>query len=218
MSMTPDSSRSSPVLQLLASGLQLWIRQQCQAVDALDLQLHGSALQLLRGRLEGVSLVAQGVVYQQLVFERVELTSSLIRVQMGGLLKGQGLQLQEPFRISGTVGFSAEGLERALTSPPWGWLGDLLAEQLLGHSPLRSLRIAQDRLVLVVAQPEVPEAAGPKLLELQARPQAVNGSVEIRAIEGEAVARLPMDPSIRIDEARLRNGSFELEGEARVLP
>ncbi len=218
MSTTQDSSRSSPVLQLLASGLQLWIRQQCQAVDALELQLHGSALQLLRGRLEGVSLVAQGVVYQQLVFERVELTSGLIRVQMGGLLKGQGLQLQEPFRISGTVGFSAEGLERVLTSPPWQWLGDLLAEQLLGRSPLTGLRIAEDRLVLVVAQAEAQATAGPPLLELQARPEAVNGSVEIRAIEGEAVARLPMDPSIRIDEARLRNGSFELEGEARVLP
>ncbi|MGB7564623.1 MAG: DUF2993 domain-containing protein, partial [Prochlorococcaceae cyanobacterium] len=199
MSTTQESSSSSPVLQLLASGLQLWIRQQCQAVDALELRLHGSALQLLRGRLEGVSLVAQGVVYQQLMFERVELTSSLIRVQMGGLLKGQGLQLQEPFRISGTVGFSAEGLERVLTSPPWQWLGDLLAEQLLGRSPLRSLHIAEDRLVLVVAQAEIPAVAGPPLLELQARPEAVNGSVEIRAIEGEAVARLPMDPSIRID-------------------
>ncbi len=218
MSTTQDSSRSSPVLQLLASGLQIWIRQQCQAVDALDLQLHGSALQLLRGRLEGVSLVAQGVVYQQLEFERVELTSSLIRVQMGGLLQGQGLQLQEPFQISGTVCFSAEGLERALTSPPWGWLGDLLAQQLLGRAPLRNLRIDDDRLVLVVAQAELQAAADPQLLELQARPEAVNGSVEIRAIEGETVARLPMDPSIRIDEARLRNGSFELEGEARVLP
>lgn len=87
-----------------------------------------------------------------------------------------------------------------------------------GALPLTGLRIAEDRLVLVVAQAEAQATAGPPLLELQARPEAVNGSVEIRAIEGEAVARLPMDPSIRIDEARLRNGSFELEGEARVLP
>ncbi|MCP9848411.1 DUF2993 domain-containing protein [Cyanobium sp. Morenito 9A2] len=206
------------MLQLLASGLQLWIRQQCQAVDGLELQLHGSAFQLLRGRLEGVSLVAQGVVYQQLVFERVELTSTPIRVQMGGLLKGQGLQLHEPFQIRGVVAFSGEGLNRSLTSPPWGWLGDLLAEQLLGRSPLGSLRIADDVFVLMVARSDAREASGQEPLELQARPEAVNGSVEIRAIEGSAVARLPMDPSIRIDEARLSKGNLELEGEARVLP
>lgn len=41
------------MLQLLASGLQLWIRQQCEALDSLELQLHGSSLGLLRGRLEG---------------------------------------------------------------------------------------------------------------------------------------------------------------------
>lgn len=213
MSTTQDSFRSSPVLQLLASGLQLWIRQQCSAVDSLDLQLHGSVLQVLRGRLEGVSLEARGVVYQELQLERVRLTSTPIAVQMGGLLKGQGLGLEHPFQVSGTVAFSGEGLNQALTAPPWGWLGDLLAEQLLGCSPLRSLRIADDRLVLAVAP-----SGGPQPWELQTRPQAVNGSVEIRAIEGEAVARLPMDPSIRIDGARLDNGSLELEGEARVLP
>ena len=47
------------MLNLLASGLQLWVRQQCDAVESLELQLHGSALGLLRGRLEGVSLVAR---------------------------------------------------------------------------------------------------------------------------------------------------------------
>ncbi|MCP9915883.1 DUF2993 domain-containing protein [Cyanobium sp. ATX 6F1] len=213
MSTGHDNSRPSPALQLLASGLQLWIRQQCQAVDALELQLHGSALQLLRGRLEGVSVVAQGVVYQQLMFERVELTSTAIRVQMGGLLKGQGLQLEESFQIRGAVAFSGEGLNRSLTSPPWGWLGDLLAEQLLGRSPLGSLRIADEVLVLAVVAGE-----GSPPSEICAMTQAVKGSVEIRAIEGSAVARLPMDPSIRIDEARLSKGNLELEGEARVLP
>ena len=44
---------ADPVLKLLASGLQFWIRQQCESVDQLELQLHGSTLALLRGRLEG---------------------------------------------------------------------------------------------------------------------------------------------------------------------
>ena len=33
---------ADPVLQLLASGLQFWIRQQCESVEQLELQLHGS--------------------------------------------------------------------------------------------------------------------------------------------------------------------------------
>lgn len=76
---TPKSS--GPVLQLLASGLQFWIRQQCEAVESLELQLHGSAMALLRGRLEGVSLVARRVVFRELEIEMAELRSGPIAFQ-----------------------------------------------------------------------------------------------------------------------------------------
>jgi hypothetical protein len=121
-------SESSPVLNLLASGLQLWVRQQCDAVESLELQLHGSALGLLRGRLEGVSLVARRVVYAALEIEMVELRSSAIQVQLGNLLKGQAVQLHHAFQIEGYVAFTAAGLGRSLCMAQWRSLGDQLAE------------------------------------------------------------------------------------------
>ncbi|MEX0588989.1 MAG: DUF2993 domain-containing protein, partial [Cyanobium sp.] len=57
----PEKTTAGPLMQLLASGLQLWIRQQCQTIGSLDIQLEGSALQLLRGRLAGVQLMARRV-------------------------------------------------------------------------------------------------------------------------------------------------------------
>jgi len=49
-----ETAGSGPVLQLLASGLQLWLRQQCEGIESLEIRLEGSALALLRGRLAGV--------------------------------------------------------------------------------------------------------------------------------------------------------------------
>ena len=48
-----SSPSSGPVLQLLASGLQRWIRSQCDSVEDLNLSLQGSAFALLKGRLKG---------------------------------------------------------------------------------------------------------------------------------------------------------------------
>jgi len=39
-----------PVLRLLARGLELWLRQQCDSIGHLEIQLSGSAAALLRGR------------------------------------------------------------------------------------------------------------------------------------------------------------------------
>jgi hypothetical protein len=87
----PSTAEGGPLLGLLARGLELWLRQQCQAIGDLEIRLEGSAAQLLRGRLAGVALTARRVTYQNLQLERVELRSTPIRVRMAGLLRNRGV-------------------------------------------------------------------------------------------------------------------------------
>ena len=202
-----DSQRSSPVLQLLASGLQLWIRQQCEALESLELQLHGSSLGLLRGRLEGVSLVARRVVFSSLEFEMVELRSDAIQLQVGNLLRGRAVQLDHPFQISGYVAFSGAGLSRSMCTPHWRPLGYQLVDGLLGLMPLQNLSIERDRLVLQ-AQDRRCETV----------PRAVNGALELCSSEGGPCVALPADPNINIRKANLEGWLLQLHGSALVSP
>ena len=204
---TSQAKRSGPMLQLLASALQLWIRQQCEAVDSLEIQLEGSALGLLRGRLEGVSLAARRAVFSNLELERVELRSGPIQVQIGGLLRGQPLQLEHPFVVEGNVALSGPGLSRSLSTPHWRGLGDLLADGLLGLTPLQELRIERDQLVLW--------AQG---IRCETQPRAVDGHLELVCADNGLSVALPADPNIRIESTSLEGGMLQLHGNARVTP
>ena len=205
------TTSSGPVMQLLASGLQLWVRQQCDAIESLDIQLEGSALGLLRGKLAGVRLMARRVSYQQLELELVQLTSSPIEVNIGKLLKGQPLQLQHPFTIRGQVGFTAEGLTQSISKPQWRGLADHLGEMLLGISPVVELRISQDKLIFAA------KAAGEvTLVELETHLDTNDGAVVINASEGKLQVELPMDPGITIERANLEGGMVQLYGTAKV--
>ena len=205
------TTSSGPVMQLLASGLQLWVRQQCDAIESLDIQLEGSALGLLRGKLAGVRLMARRVSYQQLELEVVQLTSSPIEVNIGKLLKGQPLQLQHPFTIRGQVGFTAEGLTQSISKPQWRGLADHLGEMLLGISPVVELRISQDKLIFAA------KAAGEvTLVELETHLDTNDGAVVINASEGKLQVELPMDPGITIERANLEGGMVQLYGTAKV--
>ena len=198
-------------MQLVASGLQLWVRQQCDAIESLEIQLEGSALGLLRGKLAGVSLMARRVSYQQLELELVQLTSSPIELNIGKLLKGQPLQLQHPFTIRGQVGFTAEGLNQSISRPQWRGLADHLGEMLLGISPVVELRISQDKLIFAA------KAAGEVgLVELETHLDATDGAVVINAIQGKLQVELPMDPGITIERANLEGGMVQLYGTAKV--
>ena len=217
MAATPPGAAippgSGPLLQLLAAGLQIWIKQQCEAVDQLELQLHGTALQLLRGRLEGVSLVAIGVEFAGLPIERVELRSGPIQVQTGPLLKGQGLKLDHPFAVRGQVNFSGPGLDRGLGNHRWRPLADGLAQDLLDVPSLGELGISDGALVLASGGPN----DQPKR-ELATRPEAVEGALELHSLDGQRHSRLPADPNIRIERAFIAAETLELHGEALVSP
>ncbi|MFM7312187.1 MAG: DUF2993 domain-containing protein [Cyanobium sp.] len=205
-----------PVLALLARGLELWLRQQCEAIEDLQIQLEGSTVQLLRGRLAGVRLNARNVIFQRLEIERVELRSEPLQVRMGTLLRSQAFQLEQPFGITGTVVFSADGLSRCLSTPPWSDLGDALAEELLGLAPLAGLRFEGERLILrsqPVNKGQPMERSTRLLIEagglvLRAEPDGVDAFPRL--------AHLPQDANIRFEEAEVGGGLLELRGRARV--
>jgi hypothetical protein len=204
---------AGPLLGLLSRGLELWLRQQCSLIEGLEIQLEGSAAQLMRGRLEGVRLRARRVVYQNLRFDRVELASGVIRVRMGALLRGQSLKLEHSFQVRGSVAFSGPDLGVSLATPSWRSLGDGLAEEILGLSPLAGLRIDEERLVLIAHG-----SGSGRPLEVATSVRAVEGNLEVRSLDGGALARLPMDPAIRIEQAQIGGGLLQLLGEARVSP
>jgi hypothetical protein len=214
MAAEADRRRSGPALQLLAAALRLWIRQQCEAIEQLDLALDGSALQLLRGSLEGVRLQARRVHYQGLELEGVVLRSEPIQVQLGKLLRGQPLQLDHPFGIRGLVQFSPEGLERSLAQESWRPLAVSLAEALLGSEPPLQVTLRPPD-TLVFRSPAT--AAAPER-ELEIRLQAEQGSIALRRSDGTAALVLPMDPAIAIERAAVEEGLVVLEGEATVTP
>lgn len=221
---------SGPVLTLLARGLELWLRQQCDAIGDLHIELEGSAAQLLWGRLQAVRLQARRVVFQRLEIERVELRSDPLQVRMGRLLRSQGLELDHPFRIEGAVTFSAEGLSHCLATPPWSALGDSIAEQLLGLTPLAGLRFEGDRLILrsqVIADGLALERRTRLLIDdgglvLQADPDPDGGAAAALvggfSSDDAKIARLPKDDNIRFQAAEVGGGLLELQGQAWVSP
>jgi hypothetical protein len=200
-------------LALLARALELWLRQQCQEIDSLEIQLKGSAARVLQGQLEGAQLRARRVVFQDLRFESVELWGEAIRLQVGSALRGQAGLLREPFRVRGQIYLSSEDLNRSLGSAQWRQLGDNLAEELLGVSPLVRVRIL-DRLLLLSA----PSAGSDRPIEVAVTLAAADGTVVLQSQAEGPSYQVPMDPAIRIERAELEAGTLLLEGEALVRP
>ena len=205
---------ADPLLTVLAGALRLWIRSRCDRLGSLELHLNGSSWSLLRGRLDGVSLNARDVCFQGLPLQSVHLRSGPIAVDMKLLSPGQMLALQQSFQVEGEVSFNGRQLNNALLAEPWRWLGDWMAEQLMGLSPLGALSIDTDLIELQVAV-----AAHQDPARRRFRLNAEQGTLCFRPeTADEPRTLLPMDPAIRIEQVQLASGQLALKGQASVTP
>jgi len=205
---------SDPLLSLISTGLKLWVCSRCDSVGSLDLSLQGSSLGLLRGHLQGARLEAREVCFQGLPLQHAVLSSGPIQVDLQLLQPGRMLALHHPFRLAGDVTITGRGLNDALLSESWRWLGDWLSEQLMGLTPLGGLRIDNDVLEL-----QSPVAAQKDPARRRFRLKAAQNTVMIQPLmEEQGATLLPMDPEIHIQEATLQAGQLILQGEARVTP
>ena len=98
-----------------------------------------------------------------------------------------------------------------MASDRWRWLGDLLAEQLMGLTPLRSLVIDNDQLVLTADV-----ITGKDPVKRRFRLCADQGTIRVDHCDAEESLLLPMDPNIQINAARLQGGQLVLNGQATV--
>ena len=136
-----DGPMSGPALGVISQAIKLWLKRVCSQLEHLDLKLQGSLWRLLQGHLAGATVCAQGVVFQDLAIEQVELSSEPIDLDVGALLKGQPLQLRQSFAVKGWVQFSESGLTRCLQSPALADFSAELSSVLLGGQPLQRFEI-----------------------------------------------------------------------------
>jgi hypothetical protein len=203
---------SGPLLTLLSQGLRFWLASVCTKLEKLELQLDGSALDLIGGRLEGAKLKAEGVVFQGLSIAAVELESEMITFNAAGLLKGRNLEFKQRFRIYGKVKFNEEGLTKSLQNPYWRNFSNDLASTLLSNQELKAYEIKDQELQLI----------GNKGKSICCYLKLINDelylqhSTKLPGISLENLIKIPLDPAIKIENIAIDNKELILVGNSLV--
>lgn len=109
--------QSSLLRQVLKPACELWLRSQLEAVEQLRVGIVGGDRQLLGGYLPQVSLSAVGAVYRGIVLGCVDFKAEEIRLDVGGLWRGEPLQLLAAVWLLGEVSLKPEELSASLASP-----------------------------------------------------------------------------------------------------
>ena len=117
-------SKSEIISRFLTPAVKFWLRSQLETVEDLNIKISAGDRQILRGKIEEVSLQTTKVIYQGIHVSQAEVSTQDIAVNLGGILRGKPLRLLHPIFVQGNIKLIPEDLHTSISS-------DLLSQGLV---------------------------------------------------------------------------------------
>ena len=206
-------AEQGPLLKIVSKGLNIWVSSKCKVVGELKIELKGSFFQLIKGKVDGVTLNAKKLIFQKISFDSVDLVSRSLTFKLNLSNASEIVSLQNKFKIEGTVSIKGDDLNQLLLSSEWQWLSDSLAENLIGITPLSSCLIGGEKIEL-----QTKVIGNDQLAKSRFIVSTENGHLKIQTENKQVQYTVPMDPSIYIEDAFIRGARLYLKGFASVKP
>ena len=205
--------KNGPIIKIIQIALEVWIRNQCESVDKIKLEISGTALELLSGKISGVKLKSYKVNYKNIPLSKVELKSGPIKIEVDLSSRNQKINLQNIFKIEGNVSIDSKGLNAIINSKNWSWIGDSISEKLLGVDQLKNIKIVNEMLELHSLRKGV-ENPIIDMIEIE----AFSGTLRFKHKDSLKTFLLKMDPSINIEAAKIKRGELQIDIVSKVNP
>lgn len=117
-------SKSEIISRFLTPAVKFWLRSQLETVEDLNIKISAGDRQILRGKVDQVSLQTTKVIYQGIHVSQAEVSTQDIAVNLGGILRGKPLRLLHPIFVQGNINLIPEDLHTSISS-------DLLSQGLV---------------------------------------------------------------------------------------
>lgn len=80
-------SKSEIISRFLTPAIKFWLRSQLSTVEDLKMEIHAGDKQILRGKINEVSVQTTKAVYQDIHISQASVSTENIAVNLGGILE-----------------------------------------------------------------------------------------------------------------------------------
>ena len=208
-----EASKNDPIIKIIEFGIELWIRKQCKSIGNLKLEIFGSTIELIRGRLSEVKLIANKVNFQDLNLYYVNLRSDPLKFNINLSRRDQRFVFRKRFGIKADVHITTENLNQLLNTERWKWIGDWLANKLIKADKLKSMKINENSIKLAGVKSDET-----KVLTDEFFLKSSSGTLMFHNKNKTITSLLPMDPNINIYNALIKDNKIFVSIHSEINP
>ncbi|MDV3353638.1 DUF2993 domain-containing protein [Leptolyngbyaceae cyanobacterium CCMR0082] len=196
MTQAPSAPKGSRLIsRVLPVAVKFWLQTQLDEIGELAFEIQATDRQVLSGYIPGITLSAQQAIYQGVRITHVNVQASDIKINIGQVLRGKPLRLQQEFPIEGQVAFDMDALAASATE-------SILADGLLDFW---QTLVAKEDVATEIAThygANIAALKDPQLSEYQSKLQTLDTDLMLHLVRNEQ-SEIGLRGSLDVDHGHI---------------
>ncbi len=147
--------------KLLEKGIEILVKKECKKIRKVEIEIVASSIQIIKGIIKKIYIIAEGINYKDLLFDKIELEANDIKIIFS--LNNKELSFKNKFIIKFKISLSENSLKKILLSDDWNWIENMISEELLNHHKLEDIRIKNGQILITTSKDKINVNEGEKI-------------------------------------------------------
>ena len=195
--------------KLLEEGIKILIRKECKKIGSIRINIIASSLQIIKGLIKKIHIIAENINYKDLLFDKIELESNEVKITLK--INSKELKFKNNMILKFKISLSENSLRKVLLSNKWDWIGSMISKELLNQDKLENITIKNDQILIK----GIKEKLTISLLE-KIEINAKKGKIYLENESCNKSIKIPLEDKIYIKNVNIKNNLLIISANSSI--
>ena len=195
--------------KLLEKGIKILLKKECKKIGSLKIDIIASSIQIIKGIIKKINIIAEEINYKDLLFDEIELEANEVKINFK--LTSKELKLKNNFIIKFKISLSENSLNKILLSNNWNWIGAMISKEILNQDKFEDIKIKNDQLLIKSSKNQNIIKEGENFYLNVER-----GKVYLKNKSCNKSIKIPIEDKVFIKNVNIKNNLVNIYGNSSI--
>ena len=195
--------------KLLEKGIKILLEKECKEIDRIKINIIASSIQIIRGIIQKVNIIAEDINYKDLLFDEIELEANDVKVIFE--IKNKEFRFKNNFIIKFKISLSDNSLRTILLSNNWHWVGDMICKEILNQEKLEDIKIKNNHILMKAIKKDKTINDGEKISI-----RVEKGKLYLESKGYDKSIKVPIEDKVFIKDVIIENNLINISANSSI--
>ena len=195
--------------KLLEKGIKILLEKECKEIDRIKINIIASSIQIIRGIIQKVNIIAEDINYKDLLFDEIELEANDVKVTFD--MKNKEFRFKNNFIIKFKISLSDNSLRTILLSNNWHWVGDMICKEILNQEKLEDIKIKNNHILMKAIKKDKTINDGEKISI-----RVEKGKLYLESKGYDKSIKVPIEDKVFIKDVIIENNLINISANSSI--